>query len=345
MIYFLSSPNKSLKKERNEAKLAIKDLGAECKANEDFTISDDRLDELYKLIDDSDRVIFLIGAGYGSVHKTKKKSWTQLEIEYAKEKNKDICAIKLPEYEKLEKKITAGKNNVTDDELKQYKFISKNIKTPKKIENYDSIYRIICNYHKDAIKKEEEKWKADHSYLDLSGKWYSVHISKIRKEYLRIGEVTITQTFNSAEYRELDASAENFNVVFKDGMPEIDKNGFIVYDKTKLTCWSSDYEIYEDGGKAKLLGVFVAARSFESTFGGMVVGMTDNQYGVHEFTIPKSNISGRLSGTFRNAADPELDEVVAAHKAGYIYLFKDRKNRDNFILEAIKNGTIIVKEK
>ncbi|MBQ1848608.1 MAG: DUF4062 domain-containing protein [Clostridia bacterium] len=367
--YFISSTG-DLAEERKEVQLALTALKCKCLWMEHFRISDgtDGLKEIEKMIDESDRIIFLAGDNYGTEKRNSGKSWTQLEIEYAQKKKKRIFAVQLPSYRALKEKIQK-KESIENDSLKQplkqYNFVKSKLESLTDADlskskedplcDKNSIYYAVCIYHLGQIddlntekemeasikaEAEEKKWLREHKYYDLRGRWYSVHTSNKDPEYLRIGTVNITQRFTMSEYRDLEASAVNFNVCIEDGRI-VTENGLIVYDKTKLTSWKSDYEIYEKS--KKVLGVFVATRAFKGSFKSAVVGKTNNQYGIHEFYINTSKeISDFLSGTFRNAADPEKDEVIAYHKAGNLYLFRDQKKRDEFVLNAVEDGDIII---
>ena len=346
--YFLSSTYEDLKNERHEAMKAIADLGCKCIARENFIVSADNYREVLSMIDASDKIIFLIGAKYGSVDERSGKSWTELEIEYAAGKGKSICAIKLPAYTELEKRFLSDRGSLTESEIKQCEFVGK-MTLHFSINDEYTVYRAVCVYHMGQLEKQRRKeeadkeeserlWREEHSVYDLDGTWYSIHMSDLDPKYLRIGIVKISQTFTSGEYRELEASAINYSAAHNGPDLIFDGDGFIAEDKTKKTSWKSDYEIYENS--EKIIGVFVASRSFEGTFEDEIVGKTRNQYGIHEFTINEADEPGFLSGTFRNAADPYSKNGKGAHKAGFIYLFRDRKARDEFVIERINSEEV-----
>ncbi len=336
---------------------ALDELNCRCICMERFVISDGGIEELYRKIEESDRIIYIAGGRFGWIADEKElKSCTQIEIEYAKQIGKKICAIKTKAFDDLEKRVKEKSESLTREEKWQYDFVSKTFETLSPIKK--SIDLTVFIYHAGQLKeleqekinakeKAESEWRKENKRYDFRGTWYSIHTSSKKEPgYLRIGEVTINQKFTSSAYRDLEASAVNYGVFYDGKKIKTDKQGQIIYDESKETRWRSDYEIYE--GSKKILGVFVATRNFCDTFGDALVDPNNNQYGVHEFILNEADRSGKLSGTFRNAADPntkykEDKNKSSHHKAGELILFKSREQRDNYVLKKIKSGEIKLK--
>ncbi len=84
---FISSTYKDLEEERKEVIQALLELDCIPAGMELFQASDDtQWDLIKRVIDDCDYYIVIIAGRYGSVHRDSKKSYTQMEYEYALEK-------------------------------------------------------------------------------------------------------------------------------------------------------------------------------------------------------------------------------------------------------------------
>lgn len=111
---FVSSTYNDLKEERQAAVEAILVSGHIPAGMELFSAGDEsQMEVIRQWIDESDVYLLILGGRYGSVEPKSGKSYTQLEYEYALERDKPIfaCVIK-PEY--LEKKVRAVGSSVLE---------------------------------------------------------------------------------------------------------------------------------------------------------------------------------------------------------------------------------------
>lgn len=114
---FISSTFTDLKDVRKNIHDSILKDGHYPIAMENFVASNNsQMDEIKKLIDNCDYYILICGCCYGSIDKSTKKSFTELEYEYAKKINKPILAFFLSDNQ-CEKE---------DNNLKEFKEIIKN---------------------------------------------------------------------------------------------------------------------------------------------------------------------------------------------------------------------------
>ena len=158
----------------------------------------------------------------------------------------------------------------------------------------------------------------------MGGKWYHVHLNKMDNNYIRIGEVTITQKFNPEEYALLHFKASNYEVV------EINpENSTINLDKLKKTSWSGDYLIDKEEKQVK--GGYTARRFFRQQYGDWIIEEGVYQ-GVHILDIVDEDMDEdstdrtmQLAGTF--------NDVTPGQKKGLLYLFRKKEERNRFILD------------
>ncbi|MDZ7817290.1 MAG: DUF4062 domain-containing protein [Aliarcobacter sp.] len=114
---FISSTFTDLKDVRKNIHDSILRDGHYPIAMENFVASNNsQMDEIKKLIDNCDYYILICGCCYGTIDKSTKKSFTELEYEYAKKINKPILAFFLSDNQ-CEKE---------DNKLKKFKEIVKN---------------------------------------------------------------------------------------------------------------------------------------------------------------------------------------------------------------------------
>lgn len=114
---FISSTFTDLKDVRKNIHDSILRDGHYPIAMENFVASNNsQMDEIKKLIDNCDYYILICGCFYGTIDKSTKKSFTELEYEYAKKINKPILAFFLSDNQ-CEKE---------DNKLKKFKEIVKN---------------------------------------------------------------------------------------------------------------------------------------------------------------------------------------------------------------------------
>jgi hypothetical protein len=105
---FISSTYSDLKQERQAAVSAILKSGHIPAGMELFTSGDQsQLDTIKAWIDESDIYMLILGGRYGSIEPASKKSYTELEFEYAASKNKPMFSVVITEAA-LERKVQAG---------------------------------------------------------------------------------------------------------------------------------------------------------------------------------------------------------------------------------------------
>jgi hypothetical protein len=102
---FVSSTFSDLQEERQAAVEAILTAGHIPAGMELFAAGDEsQMNVIKRWIDESDVYMLILGGRYGSIEPKTQKSYTQLEYEYAVEKNKSLFAVVIDE-KYLEKKI------------------------------------------------------------------------------------------------------------------------------------------------------------------------------------------------------------------------------------------------
>src|SRR5258708_1629673 len=90
---FLSSTFRDLRDEREAVARELLKADFTPVGMENFSASDDRgWETITRTIDLSDYYVLIVAGRYGSVDKAKQKSWTELEYEYAREKDIPVLA-------------------------------------------------------------------------------------------------------------------------------------------------------------------------------------------------------------------------------------------------------------
>jgi hypothetical protein len=112
---FVSSTYEDLKEERQVAVQAILTAGHIPAGMELFTAGNQtQMDVIKRWIDESDAFLLILGGRYGSIDPATKKSYIQLEYEYAQEKGKRFFAVVIDK-KYLEKKIKSKGSKVTEN--------------------------------------------------------------------------------------------------------------------------------------------------------------------------------------------------------------------------------------
>lgn len=318
---FISSAFESLRDERDRVINALLDRNVFPICQEHFTISADNFDELTNYIDNSDFFILLLGSKYGSCD-IDNKSWTQKEYEYAKQAGKSILAIKCDEY--------------IDADDKQRSF-GENIRFAEQVTDEFTIEKIISKYfgkidfgdysgwvRQTAVKKIFDLWKKANTKFNLSGKWYHIHISddEAAYNYVRVGELTINQTFDEEHYRDLRIDALNFSA-------SLDDNDEIIFDKFKSTEWGGDYKLYIYGEKGEIKGVYSANRKFTDKYKNELVNRGIKK-GIHEFSL-----FGECDAPV-DSFEGEFNDVTPSPKRGRIFVFRSVDDRNKFLINHLK---------
>ncbi len=330
---FVSSNYESLKEERNTVINCLLDAQLIPICMEYFTAtSNENFHYIQTLIDQSDIFIMLLGDVYGSCDKDG-VSWTENEYKYA-EKTGKVCFVLLtPAFKQLSNRYINGET-LTEDQMKQLRF-GENIKYAQIITNDRPISRIMqqalsmdnlinCDGWIRRSNDHNVDWQNENRIFDLGGKWYHVHLKKKDNNYVRIGEVTITQKFTPEEFALLHFKASNYEVV------EINsENSTIKIDKLQKTSWSGDYLI--DREEKQVKGVYTARRLFRQQYGDWMIEEGVYQ-GVHILDIVDEDMdedstdrTTQLAGTF--------NDVTPGQKKGLLYLFREKEERNRFILD------------
>jgi hypothetical protein len=122
---FVSSTYEDLKEERQAAVEAILTAGHIPAGMELFAAGDQsQMEVIKRWIDESDVFLLILGGRYGSIDPTTKKSYIQLEYEYAQEKGKPFFAVVIDETY-LDKKVKSRGRKVLENshpqELKAFR--------------------------------------------------------------------------------------------------------------------------------------------------------------------------------------------------------------------------------
>ena len=294
--------------------------------------SDEELEDIYRMIDDSDFVIMLLGGTYGSC-RIGEVSCTQKEYEHAVAKKKKILCIKCESYEKLLKK---KKSDLLPDEDKQLEFGEKIA-----IASYASVYgidRILTKFlppyrlarfpgwtRNTMSDTELGKWKEKNKECNVSGKWYHVHLkeaeesktaeeNKEREKYIRIGSVEIVQEFTPEQYTKIKMAGNNYDAVYDTKRGEVNGEG-------NYSSFSGEYTL--DPKNKKIVGIYSSKRTFR------LGNQLKNKQGIHEFSIVTGDKTVWIDGTFQDAAP--------SASYGVIVLFRKKEDRDRYVLKHRKD--------
>lgn len=154
---FISSTYIDLKEERQaavEAILGSKHIPAGMELFRAGNTS--QLDTIKKWINQSDVYMLILGGRYGSIEPESGKSYTQLEYEYAIEKDIPVFAVVLKEKFLYEKASSQGNDVIEDFSKEEYKNFKKLVmsKMVKEVEDCKDIQLSV----KDSISELEEEY-------------------------------------------------------------------------------------------------------------------------------------------------------------------------------------------
>lgn len=162
--------------------------------------------------------------------------------------------------------------------------------------SYSIIYNLVKLFFQKVI------WKYKYKPYNLHGKWYHVHIIDQKDDYLRYGDVHITQ-----EFYHIDIKGHNTNIEYD---PE---SGTISPINAQKTNWQ-EQNCYITASNT-IVGCYQAHRIFHNE---------SIRHGIHKFEIPGDNEwPDRISGTFQDASPYK--------RSGVIELFRKKADRDAFI--------------
>ena len=332
---FISSEFESLRDERQKVIDKLLDFKIMPIAMEHFTVSSSgQFDEIKELIDDSDIFVLLMGKKYGS-HDENGVSWSEREYEYAMLKKKQIIAIICDE---LIPNLTTDPASLSEEELKQVEFC-KRIKFARNVDSKFSVEKILEQFlaagkyineigwsrieNVSLTPEQIEEWRAENKVFDIGGLWYHVHLSDDDEKYIRIGKVIIEQDYSPDNYTSLHITGTNHNIDYYDSGNEKFKENI-----TKRSEFEGDYSLKNNG---KIQGIFTSKRIFNGEF-NLVEVASGSRRGIHDFLIDVySDSTDCIIGEFHDEAP--------SPKMGSIYLFRNKCDRDEFVLE--NRGNVI----
>ena len=327
---FISSVYESLRDERSLVIETLLDNSVFPICMEHFTVSaSGNFSDIESRIDEADFFILLLGSKYGSQDENG-VSWTEREYRYAVKSHKQILAIICDELDEILKR---DPETLSPSEKKQVEFCN-GITFARTISPNLPVAKIIgqflaqCDYTKcagwvrgvpevisDAILEE---WQNEHKAFDLSGTWYHVHLSADDENYIRVGTIQITQSFDPANYDKLHFDGYNYSITGFDK-----EKGRINENKLKSTHWKGDYTIDAHG---VMFGIFMSKREFKGVFNDQTVDRGIRR-GIHDFKI-ETDVNERVD-EFRG----EFHDEAPSPKAGNIYVFRTEEARLAFILQ------------
>ncbi len=329
---FISSNYETLKKERAEVINCLLNHQMIPICMEHFTTAaNNNFFELEKLIDQSDIFIMILGDCYGSCD-SDGKSWTQREYEYAVSKNMPVFVLLNGNYTALSNAAKNGEE-LTDSQKRQLEF-GDSILFKQEITEQKSINVIMgqiissvdfsdCSGWERKSEKDAHIWQTQNKFLDISGKWYHVHLKEENSDYIRVGTLNIAQRFDKENFAKLTITAHNYNV-----KSYISEDNSILPDKLKRTVWSGEYDLKENG---EIIGIYEAHREFKGEYDDWVVDKGIYR-GIHEFYLidddndeDSTDVTTMIQGTFH--------DVAPSQKNGLVYLFRDEKERNSFLKE------------
>ncbi len=322
---FISSNYEHLKSERNCVIECLLDAQIIPICMEHFTItSSENFEDVKRLIAQSDMFIMILGDNYGSCD-DKGISWTENEYIYAKSIGKMIYVLLNQEYIKLKNKYTNGLE-LNKKQKNQLRF-GENIKYTQIITKDRPISRIINQIISNADFSNCIGWERNELYassnkekvVDLTGKWYHVHLQGRNKDYIRIGTVTITQDSNNKKNNIIKMNAYNYDVL----RYEPEKNS-ITLDKLKRTIWSGEYYFKDE---STIIGIYETKRESEGNYDDWRIN--EGTYrGIHDLNIIEYDDhedSIMIQGTFH--------DIAPSPKMGLAYMFRSQSERYEFLKE------------
>jgi hypothetical protein len=127
---FVSSTYEDLREERQAAVEAILTAGHIPAGMELFAAGDQsQMDVIKRWIDESDAFLLILGGRYGSIDPVTKKSYIQLEYEYAQDKGKPFFAVVIDDNHLEEKVRSKGSKVLEGSYPQQLKDFRKTVRT------------------------------------------------------------------------------------------------------------------------------------------------------------------------------------------------------------------------
>lgn len=325
---FVSSVS-SLKEERRATLDVLLDLDVFPVATEHFVIqSKDGINDIERLIDDSDFFILLMGSEYGP--KTKigdfTGSWTEYELvyalEHARSNNTKIIIIELPELKRISSLSSSEKETLKTSEKNQLGFLDRlNGNTICQVADISSLKSTLSTFIEGNRRANSASgWVRALSAqgcfgIEFGRTYRQVHLSPNDDTYIRVG----TAVFS--------CSKQSATMVHVDGVnhkASLDASGNIIpRNGRSKTEWQGEYSC-QDG---RLCGVSEAYRRDNGAFGGKSV-TAGHRRGVQEFAISDGS-EAFMDGTFQDAVG--RNNINIACKSGEIYFFESEELMNRFL--------------
>lgn len=224
---FVSSTFTDLKQERQAAVEAILSSGNIPAGMELFSAGDEsQMTIIERWIDESDVYMLILGGRYGSIEPKSGKSYTQLEYEYALEKNKPLFAVVLSE-KAIDEKVKIDGKSVLESENNHLLKEFKELVTSKMVKFCDDSKDIKLAIHETlsefSYSKELIGWIRGDNLVNSS--LLAEEIARLTKENDEIKKRknnVDSRLYNGLKFEEL------YNLVSKDNLDLIaflEKNG------------------------------------------------------------------------------------------------------------------------
>ena len=241
---FVSSTFTDLKEERQAAVEAILSSGNIPAGMELFSAGDEsQMTIIERWIDESDVYMLILGGRYGSIEPKSGKSYTQLEYEYALEKNKPLFAVVLSE-KAIDEKVKIDGKSVLENENNHLLKNFKELVTSKMVKFCDDTKDIKLAIHETlsefSYSKELIGWIRGDNAVNSS--LLAEEIARLTKENDELRkETSIKQIplYNNLTYEELRSLLEN----------EILSSDYSLFD------------LFRKYGKSLSNGIFISSRS------------------------------------------------------------------------------------
>ncbi len=134
---FISSTYTDLKEERQQILEAVLNLGNLPVGMELFGAgSDEQFEYIKRIIDDSDYYVVLVGGRYGSIHSKTGKSYTEMEFDYAVQKNIPVLAFLYKDISKLPKEKR-------DNDTRKIEVFREKVQTNRIVKFWDNMLDLV----------------------------------------------------------------------------------------------------------------------------------------------------------------------------------------------------------
>lgn len=257
---FVSSTFTDLKQERQAAVEAILSSGNIPAGMELFSAGDEsQMTIIERWIDESDVYMLILGGRYGSIEPKSGKSYTQLEYEYALEKNKPLFAVVLSE-KAIDEKVKVDGKSVLENENNHLLKEFKELVTSKMVEFCDdkkdiqlAIFKTLSDfsYSKDLI-----GWiKGDNA---VNSNLLAEEIARLTKENDELRSLNLNNNevhYNGLKYHELKNILLKIKLDKKYDPDDYDYDDLFTYilkNGQKYTNYSVYYESFETTELLKL---------------------------------------------------------------------------------------------